>query len=66
MDQSANLNLVRGFKKMTTISFMKTSGLVPIHCGVIHLERTLNFPKSYHFLPPDTHLCVCVSGGKKC
>ena len=24
------------------------------------------FPKNRHFLPPDTHTCVCVSGGKKC
>ena len=26
----------------------------------------LNFPKNEHFLPPDTHTYVCVSGGKKC
>ena len=25
-----------------------------------------NFPKKEHFLPPDTHTYVCVSGGKKC
>ena len=24
------------------------------------------FPKNKHFLPPDTHTYVCVSGGKKC
>ena len=24
------------------------------------------FPKNKHFLPPDTHTHVCVSGGKKC
>ena len=28
------------------------------------LVRTKNFPKK-HFLPPDTHMHVCVSGGKK-
>ena len=27
---------------------------------------TPNFPKNNHFLPLDTHTCVCVSGGKKC
>ena len=26
----------------------------------------VNFPKNYHFLPPDTHKYVCVSGSKKC
>ena len=25
-----------------------------------------NFPKNEHFLPPDMHLYVCISGGKKC
>ena len=25
-----------------------------------------NFPKNEHFLPPDMHTCVGVSGGKKC
>ena len=25
-----------------------------------------NFPKSKHFLPPDTHIYACVWGGKKC
>ena len=25
-----------------------------------------NFRKNKHFLPPDTHTYVCVSGGKKC
>ena len=26
-------------------------------------QSTTNFPKSKHFLPPDTHTYVCVSGG---
>ena len=30
-----------------------------------HLVRTLNFPNSYHFLPPDTHTYVRVLGGEK-
>ena len=34
--------------------------------GIIHVVRTQNFPKSWHFLPPDTHTYICVSGGKKC
>ena len=28
--------------------------------GIIHLERTQNFSKNY-FVPPDTHMLVCVS-----
>ena len=44
--------------------------------GSVGLEHSLNasknlmkvwkFPKSKHFLLPDTHMCVCVSGGKTC
>ena len=34
--------------------------------GIIHLVRMQDFPKNLYFLPPDTHMCVCVSGGKKC
>ena len=30
---------------------------------IIRLERTKNFPKNC-FLPPDTHMFLCVSGGK--
>ena len=29
-------------------------------------EASPNFPKNEHFLSPDTHMCVCVSEGKKC
>ena len=29
-------------------------------------QSTSNFPKNEHFLLPDTHTYVCVSGGKKC
>ena len=29
-------------------------------------QSTLNFPKNEHFLPPDAHTNVCISGGKKC
>ena len=32
--------------------------------GIIHLVRTQNISKIYHFLPPDRHTYVCVSGGK--
>ena len=34
--------------------------------GVSRKQSTPNFPKNEHFLPPDTHTYVCVSGGKKC
>ena len=25
-----------------------------------------NIPKNQHFLPPDAHTYLCISGGKKC
>ena len=34
--------------------------------GVTRKQSTPHFPKNEHFLPPDTHKFVCVSGGKKC
>ena len=34
--------------------------------GIMHLVRTQNFPKKYHFLPTDTHTYVCEWGIKKC
>ena len=34
--------------------------------GVPRKQSTPNFPKSEHFLTPDTHAYVCVSGVKKC
>ena len=38
-----------------------------VSLGIIHLVHTQNFPKkNRHFSPPDTHTCVCVSGGEKC
>ena len=33
---------------------------------VTRKESTPNFPKNEHFLSPDTHTYVCVSGSKKC
>ena len=30
------------------------------------MQSTPKFPKNKHFLPPDTHTHVSVSGGKKC
>ena len=32
---------------------------------VRRIQSTPNFPKNERFLPPDTHTCVCVPGGKK-
>ena len=40
--------------------------LFAFNFGIIHLVRIQNFPKNQHFLLPDTHTYVCVSGGKKC
>ena len=34
--------------------------------GVSRKQSTPNFPKNEHFLPPDTHTYVCVTGAKKC
>ena len=33
---------------------------------IIHLVHTQNFPKNERFLPPGTHIYVCVSGSKEC
>ena len=33
---------------------------------VIRKESKPNFPKSKHFLPPDTHTYLCISGVRKC
>ena len=33
--------------------------------NVSRKQSMSNFPKNKHFLPPDTHTYVCVSGGKK-
>ena len=34
-----------------------------IKTGVTRKQITLNFPKNELFLPPDTHMHACVSGG---
>ena len=34
--------------------------------SLIKEQSTSNYPNSEHFLPPDMHTHVCVSGGKKC
>ena len=34
--------------------------------GVTRKQSTPHFPKNEHFLPSNTHKCVCVLGGKKC
>ena len=34
--------------------------------GVSRKQSMPNFPKNEHLLPPDTHMYVCISGGKKC
>ena len=38
---------------------LKRSGL-----GILHLVSMQNFPKNKHFF--DSHIYICVSGGKKC
>ena len=34
--------------------------------GVSRKQSTPDFPKNEYFLPPGTHMYVCVSGSKKC
>ena len=34
--------------------------------GVSRKQSTSNFPKIEHFLPPDTHTYMRLSGDKKC
>ena len=43
----------------------KTSMVALDTYGIIHLVSTQNFSKDLHFLSPDMHTCVCISGGKK-
>ena len=33
--------------------------------GIIHALDPQNFTKNWHFILPDTHSFVCISGGKK-
>ena len=33
--------------------------------GIIHLLSWQTISKNWHFLPRDTHMYVCVSGGNK-
>ena len=37
-----------------------------LEAGVSRKQSKPNFARNEHFLPPDTHTYVCVSGGKKC
>ena len=37
-----------------------------LNMGVSRKQSTSNFPKNEHFLPPDLHTYVFISGGKKC
>ena len=39
---------------------------IPSKYGIICLTRSQSFSKNQHFILPDTHTHVCVSGGKKC
>ena len=46
--------------------FVLDTLLFKLFIWIIHLVRTQNFSKKWHFLPPDTYTDKCVSGGKKC
>ena len=60
MHKNVKRNIQQSFKKTFSCAVAAPSE------GFIHLVRTQNFPKSQHFLHPDTHTYMCVSGGKKC
>ena len=63
--QTFSLVLAKYLKKIRRIMVIHTNKRFwQLHLVVIHLVRTQNFTKNWHFLPFDTHLCV--SGGKKC
>ena len=34
--------------------------------GMIHLLRIQNVLNNYYFLPSETHMHMCILGGKKC
>ena len=34
--------------------------------GMIHLVRIQNVLNNYYFLPSETHMHMCILGGKKC
>ena len=63
-------NFVLTFWSNHTITAIGTHFLVGskgnIKTGVTRKQSIPNFPKNKHFLSPDTHTCVCLSGGKKC
>ena len=45
---------------------VKCSLMISYLLRIIDLVRTRNFPKNQHFLIPDTHTNVCISGGMTC
>ena len=52
--------------EMLRLQIVGNKARVNLRTGVSRKQSTPNFPKNEHFLPPDTHTFVCVSGGKKC
>ena len=54
------LGTVKGYNSLGTIS-LSTKNICPLQ-----ENKYANFPKNEHFVLPDTHTLVCVSGGKKC
>ena len=52
-------------KKPYVVIILVARSIPPRKRVVQEKQNTPNFPKNEHFLPPDTHTYVCVSGGKK-
>ena len=46
--------------------FREKSKRTNLKTGVSRKQSMPKFPENKHFLPPDTHTYVCVSGDKKC
>ena len=52
------INFLQLLIRMIDLAFKMNSSLKPtksIYFGIIHLVRTQNFPKNYHFLTLNTH-----------
>ena len=47
------------YLSLTLINYLSIELMV----GITHLAK---FSEKLHFLPPDMHMYMCVSGGKKC
>ena len=59
-------NTKRNYKFCSEFVGNKAKRRILKRVGASRKQSTPNFAKNEHFLSPDTHAYVCVSGGKKC